>query len=337
MKTGDKIRIMTSSEYKKYVANHDVPDLFTGTFAEKYMGKQGLIKETYVGTTGITWCKVSTGRSTYPWPDYMLIKLSDKMQPRISGRVDTSKLSISAELLKQIKDSPDASQVLLSVMQTPENWAKEVSEQIKCLSEEDQKMFVSVYNGIKNTGAMGTQESMLLYHMGITINRGLSAYYSRRNKMVVTIQDVAGLLRLRMVSFDDFANTIKPLIDAPELFSAFAKELLTYKNTKRLERTDQKQSREISALLGSEENASVGINNNGVEIYRAYTVDDLIKIVSWREDCQDLTISPRKDLWIVQYHFMQNSKVCSRETSDVSLVQALYNMLMSVYKRRPLC
>ena len=105
MKTGDKIRIMTSSEYKKYVASHDVPDLFTGTFAEKYMGKQGLIKETYVGTTGITWCKVSTGRSTYPWPDYMLIKLSNKMQPRISGRGGNSKLSIPTELLKQIKQN----------------------------------------------------------------------------------------------------------------------------------------------------------------------------------------------------------------------------------------
>jgi len=61
------------------------------------MGKQGLIKETYVGTTGITWCKVSTGRSTYPWPDYMLIKLSGKMQPRISGQGSKAKLSIPAK------------------------------------------------------------------------------------------------------------------------------------------------------------------------------------------------------------------------------------------------
>ena len=104
MKTGDKIRIMTSSEYKKYVANHDVPDLFTGTFAEKYMGKQGLIKETYVGTTGVTWCKVSTGRSTYPWPDYMLIKLSDKMQPRISGQGSKAKLGIPAGTLKKLNE-----------------------------------------------------------------------------------------------------------------------------------------------------------------------------------------------------------------------------------------
>lgn len=336
MKTGDKIRIMTSSEYKKYVANHDAPDLFTGTFAEKYMGKQGLIKETYVGTTGITWCKVSTGRSTYPWPDYMLIKLSDTP---IKGGITMKKtrLSIPAEFLEQIKKSPDASQVLLSVMQTPEVWAKEVSERIKRLSEEDQEVFVRVFNYIKNTGVMGTQESMLLYHIGIYINYGLSAYYSQQRKVVVTLHDVAGLLRLRMVSFDDFANTIKGLIDAPELFSPFTKELLTYKNTKRLERTDQEQSLEISKLLGSTENASVGIEDNGVEIYRAYTVDDLIKTISWREDCQDLTISPREGIWIVQYHFMKNGKICSRETSDVSLVQALYSILMSVYKRSPLC
>jgi len=103
MKTGDKIRIMTSSEYKKYVASHDVPDLFTGTFAEKYMGKQGLIKETYVGTAGVTWCKVSTGRSTYPWPDYMIIKLSDKMQPRISGRVGP-RVGIPEKTLKQMEE-----------------------------------------------------------------------------------------------------------------------------------------------------------------------------------------------------------------------------------------
>lgn len=337
MKTGDKVRIMTSNEYKKYVASHDVPDIITGTFLEEHLGKQGLVKKVYAKMSGVTWCKVSMGKSTYHWPIYMLIKVSDKRQPRISGRVDKSTLSIPAEFLKQIKDSPDASQVLLSVMQTPEDWAKENIERIKRLSEEDEEMFVHVYNYIKNMGVMGDQESMLLYNMGITINRGLSAYYSQQKKVVVTIQDVASLLSLRMVPFDDFANTIKPLIDAPELFSGFTKELLDYKNIKRLERTNQEQSREISALLGNEESASVGINNNGVEIYRAYTVDDLIKIISWLEDCQDLTISPRKDLWIVQYHFMKNGKICSRETSDVSLVQALYNILISVYKRRPLC
>lgn len=96
MKTGDKIRIMTSSEYKKYVANHDVPDLFTGTFAEKYMGKQGLIKETYVGTAGVTWCKVSTGRSTYPWPDYMLIKLSDTL---VKGGIIAKGFSASGKIV----------------------------------------------------------------------------------------------------------------------------------------------------------------------------------------------------------------------------------------------
>ena len=116
MKTGDKIRIMTSSEYKKYVANHDVPDLFTGTFAEKYMGKQGLIKETYVGTTGITWCKVSTGRSTYPWPDYMLIKLSDTL---VKGGIIAKGFSASGKIVV----SKEGAKKIKAILEGPQKYA----------------------------------------------------------------------------------------------------------------------------------------------------------------------------------------------------------------------
>ena len=139
-KKGDKIRIMTSSEYKKYVANHDVSDLFTGTFAEKYMGKQGLIEKAHAKMNGVTWYEVPMGRSTYPWPEYVLIKLSDAP---IKGGFTSNSFSASGEMevskegAKKIKAMLDNSQkyAISSSISAEEMQSRLTAFKDKCFEE----------------------------------------------------------------------------------------------------------------------------------------------------------------------------------------------------------
>ena len=140
MKTGDKIRIMTSSEYKKYVANHDVPDLFTGTFAEKYMGKQGVIEEVYKGLPKTPLCKISADKGNYCWPDYMLIKVSDTL---VKGGITSNSFSASGEMevskegAKKIKAMLDNSQkyAISSSISAEEMQSRLTAFKDKCFEE----------------------------------------------------------------------------------------------------------------------------------------------------------------------------------------------------------
>ena len=85
-KKGDKVRIVTTSEYERVLLT-GVP-CFHLPFEKlkTYLCKQALVMDGIESKDlGLSAYKLSIDKNKFNWPEYMLIRLSDKMPPRISG------------------------------------------------------------------------------------------------------------------------------------------------------------------------------------------------------------------------------------------------------------
>lgn len=79
-------------------------------------------------------------------------------------------------------------------------------------------IFSKVYSDIKNKNRMKAQDAKLLSEIGINIYAGLTFYYRDKEHCIFSYDEIHGILHLMYISFDDFYNIIKVLIDKIKIY-----------------------------------------------------------------------------------------------------------------------
>ena len=106
---------------------------------------------------------------------------------------------------------------------------------------------------------------------------------------------------------------------------------------KELEKTSKEQSLMISEILGNDNKASVSMvdSDNGKEIYKAYSMGDLIDLLVKPAWCYSLSMCPFRGPWRLTYSIAGKDKLQTLNVINTSLIHGLFELVVSVYKIKP--
>lgn len=104
---------------------------------------------------------------------------------------------------------------------------------------------------------------------------------------------------------------------------------------KKIVMTDEEQSLKISEILGNDDKASISVEFEGKEIYKAYSMGDLIDLLIKPAWCYSLSMCPFRGQWRLTYSIAGKDKLQTLNAINTSLIHGLFELVVSVYRIKP--